>query len=86
MKMNKLILEEFYLLRYNAMQPTESQQTFQSNTSPPSSRLKGKSNKKHMEQGRASRALAYSSTLNMEVTCSFETSADFLRSTRQNSS
>jgi hypothetical protein len=36
-KLNTLHFEEFYLARYNTMQPTESQPVFWRNMSPPSS-------------------------------------------------
>jgi hypothetical protein len=59
MTINKLILEEFYLLRYNAMQSTERQLTFRSNTSPPSSEMKSKSNKKHGARSKQSSGLLF---------------------------
>jgi hypothetical protein len=39
-------IEEFYLLGYNAVQSAESQPTFLSNKSPPSSELKSKPSRK----------------------------------------
>jgi hypothetical protein len=43
---DKVIPEELYLLRYNAVQSIESQPTFRRNISPPSSGSKNKPSKK----------------------------------------
>jgi hypothetical protein len=45
-----MVFEEFRLIRYNAVQSTESQPTFQRNMSPPSSRSKDDPSKKPVKQ------------------------------------
>jgi hypothetical protein len=72
----------FCLLEYNSMHSVESQPTFRSNTSPPSSRSmdKPKQNLLAILYMLVS-SLAYSPLLNMEATCYSETSVDFQRTT-----
>lgn len=65
-------LEELYLLGYNAFSSTENQPMYRKNTSPPSSVLKNKSNKKPTQKQVESIRGA---------TCSSEKLADFQRTT-----
>jgi hypothetical protein len=75
-----ILLEECYLLGYNAVYSVESQPMFRRNTSPPSSGSKNKPSKKPAWKQVASRA--YSSTLKIEAICSSETSVYFQRTAR----
>jgi hypothetical protein len=76
-------VEEFRLLRYNAVHSVEIQPTFRRNMSGPFSGSENKPSKKLTESvllatcSMLASCLAHSSTLKIEAICSSETSVDF---------